>query len=774
MKDDSDVIGRQIGNYRIRSEINSGSFGSVYLCDHIILSDSVVAIKLLHNYMRSGKEHEEFLQEAQLLHSLHHPHILPLLDAGIHDGQPYLVMEYAAGGSLRDRLVQHLEQPLPLEEAITILTQIGLALNYAHERNVVHRDIKPENILFNATGEALLADFGIATILTTFNTKEVGRSGTPAYMAPEQFEGKISTKSDQYALGCVAYELLTGRKPFDEDGNGLDVIQYYYFHAKIEPEAPSLINPQIPSGMNQAILKAMAKQREHRYPDMLAFVDALQQNAEVRHLTVVTVHPSGEDDKEKSGDKNIPPSNNVPNNNPTIAASYPSNIFLISHHEADCAWAEWVAWQLVEEGYTVILPHWNFEPGSTIRIEMQKAASKATCTIALLSSHFLDKHRSRDRSHSMLSMSKTFGQTIVGGRRDLIPIRIDECDLKGTRFSSIMCIDLFGMDEAKARRTLITRVRKESGKPEKPPIYPHHHIVNEQPPFPNAQNEHNGTTSANQLISQINAAFSNKDWPDVIRKTKRLIKEEPLSVSPEIYHMQAVALLEEGETEPACGALETALSLTTDNKTRLSLLKVYAETLASLKQWNKVLTLANEALRLAPNDPYWLTSKQETLAKMSTPVQPKQQSIEIFFSYSHEDKKKLKNLNKFLRSLKEQAPLITWHDGEIIPGQKWLEEINKHLNSADIILLLVSQSFIDSDFCRDVEMTKALERHEAGKAHVIPIILSPSTWQTTRLKDLQALPTDGKPIDLWGNKELAYLNVFKGIQKIVDSLKSNK
>ncbi len=103
---------------------------------------------------------------------------------------------------------------MPTEEAVIILSQVGQALQYAHQQNIIHRDLKPENILFNTRGEAVLADFGIAAVLASARTRQVGFGGTPAYMAPEQFEGIISTKSDEYALGCIAYELLTGRKPF--------------------------------------------------------------------------------------------------------------------------------------------------------------------------------------------------------------------------------------------------------------------------------------------------------------------------------------------------------------------------------------------------------------------------------------------------------------------------------------------------------------------------------------------------------------------------------
>jgi len=202
MANSQSFIGKQIGSYRIEAEINSGSFGSVYKGKHIVFDDDpVVAIKILHNHLNSQEEQRQFFREAQLLKKLKHPFILPILDAGIQDGVVYFVTEYAAGGSLHERIHRKKGQPFPLEAAITILTQVGEALNYAHQNNIVHRDLKPGNILFNAKGEALLADFGLATILGSLGTTVLGSSGTPAYMAPEQFQGIVSTKSDQYALG---------------------------------------------------------------------------------------------------------------------------------------------------------------------------------------------------------------------------------------------------------------------------------------------------------------------------------------------------------------------------------------------------------------------------------------------------------------------------------------------------------------------------------------------------------------------------------------------
>lgn len=272
MAESNIFIGKQIGNYRIDREIASGGFGGVYLAQHIFLTARFVAIKMLHAiHLGSQEEREGFLQEAQWLEKLKHPHILPLYDVGIHEGIPYLIAEYAQNGSLRDRLRRAGLQPLPVNEALTILSQVGQALQHAHQQNVIHRDLKPENILFNARGDALLADFGISTVLTTSSIKQTQVSGTPSYMAPEQFRGIVSRESDQYSLGCIAYELFTGQRPFGAS----DFIAMGFKHTTENPPEPSEVNPQLPGQIGQVILKAMAKERSARYTDITAFITAL-------------------------------------------------------------------------------------------------------------------------------------------------------------------------------------------------------------------------------------------------------------------------------------------------------------------------------------------------------------------------------------------------------------------------------------------------------------------------------------------------------------------
>ena len=267
-------VGTQVGNYRVTSQLASGGFGSVYLAQHMFLSGRVAVFKVLHAvYLSATSERESFFQEAQWLEKLKHPHILPILDVGLYQNTvPYIIAEYAQHGSLRDRILREKGRPLPTTEALKILSQVGEALHYAHQQNVIHRDLKPENILFNTQDVVLLADFGIATALTTASVKVGQVTGTPLYMAPEQFRGMASKESDQYALACVAYELLTGSTPFVS----ADFMAMAYQHVHEQPKSPQQLNPALPQYMQLAIMKALSKERHDRYPNVTAFIAALK------------------------------------------------------------------------------------------------------------------------------------------------------------------------------------------------------------------------------------------------------------------------------------------------------------------------------------------------------------------------------------------------------------------------------------------------------------------------------------------------------------------
>ena len=272
MERNNQYIGKQIGNYRITAPLDAGAFGSVYKGVHIYLSNRTVAIKLMH-HTHLGEEHEResFMQEAQFLEMLKHPHILPIYDVGIYEGTPYIIAELAPNGSLRNLMKSYRPDLMPQEEVLTILSQVGQALDYVHKQNIVHRDLKPENILFDARRDALIADFGIAVFLETTKTKYVDVIGSPLYMAPEQFEGFASRRSDQYALACIGYEMLTGRPPI----TGQHAVIIGMKHQKEPPVPPTQLNSAIPAHVEKALMRALEKKREDRYPDMGAFLAAL-------------------------------------------------------------------------------------------------------------------------------------------------------------------------------------------------------------------------------------------------------------------------------------------------------------------------------------------------------------------------------------------------------------------------------------------------------------------------------------------------------------------
>jgi serine/threonine protein kinase len=273
-------LNQQIGQYNLVKKLGCGRFGCVYKAQHIYLPNQFVAIKIFIGNVDNEQEKERFLQEAQTLDQLHHPSILSILDVDIQrtplgKDLAYLITKFAPNGSLRDRL-NAMSEPMSLQETLRLLRTLGDGLIYAHERGVVHRDLKPENILFDENGDALLADFGIAVVLES-DTQTGDRVGTPAYMAPEQIEGRVSKKNDQYALACIAYELLTGRPPFT--GRERDALVYQHLHTR--PLAPRRLNPSLPVSVEKAILRAMEKDRYDRYPDIQAFLTALHSTAPI-------------------------------------------------------------------------------------------------------------------------------------------------------------------------------------------------------------------------------------------------------------------------------------------------------------------------------------------------------------------------------------------------------------------------------------------------------------------------------------------------------------
>ena len=264
--------GQLLGNYRLLERLGAGGFAEVYLGEHLHLHTKA-AIKVLHSRL-DAEAIENFRVEAQKIAHLAHPHIVRVLDFGVADSTPFLVMDYASHGTLRQKHPSG--TTLPLATIITYTTQIAAALQYIHQQRLIHCDVKPANMLIGQDEQILLSDFGIAT--TAHNTTslvQLSPKGTAPYMAPEQLNGKPHIASDQYALGIVVYEWLSGSRPF----NGSMLELYSQHQTKIPPPLYPAI-PGVSPAMEQVVMKALAKSPQERFSSIRAFADALQQAAQ--------------------------------------------------------------------------------------------------------------------------------------------------------------------------------------------------------------------------------------------------------------------------------------------------------------------------------------------------------------------------------------------------------------------------------------------------------------------------------------------------------------
>jgi serine/threonine protein kinase len=246
-------LGQQLGNYKLISLLGSGGFGEVYLGEHIHLGTSA-AIKVLGGKL-SQQELEDFKNEARTIKSLKHSHIVQLLEFGIENNiTPFMVMDYAPNGTLRDRHPQGTQ--VPLVTVVSYVKQIAEALQYAHDSKIIHRDIKPENIFVGNNNEILVGDFGIAVMAHSTKTmRPQVPIGTPGYAAPEQAQGLARPASDQYALGIMVCEWLSG----------------------ISPPFPQGIKiPAISPAVEQVVFKALSQVSKQRYPRIQDFANALE------------------------------------------------------------------------------------------------------------------------------------------------------------------------------------------------------------------------------------------------------------------------------------------------------------------------------------------------------------------------------------------------------------------------------------------------------------------------------------------------------------------
>lgn len=267
------------GQYTLHEIIGLGGMAAVYRAVQIGLQREV-AIKILPPSLAANANYAmRFSREAEMAASLEHPHIVPVYDYGTQNNVSFVVMRLLIGGSLSDRLTQRLEvnQPLPsIHEVVSLLKQVGGALDYAHHQNIIHRDIKPSNIMFDDTGNPFLTDFGIAKIIDDEATQltAVGHAiGTPTHMAPEQWrEEKVTPASDQYAMAIVVYTMLAGVLPFQ----GTTAYALMHEHLNTMPRPIHTLVQGLTPEISQVIEKGMAKEATARFPNLMAFAHALQ------------------------------------------------------------------------------------------------------------------------------------------------------------------------------------------------------------------------------------------------------------------------------------------------------------------------------------------------------------------------------------------------------------------------------------------------------------------------------------------------------------------
>lgn len=249
--------------------LGSGAMGDVWEARQEGL-ERPVALKVL-----KSKATDRFLKEANAIAKMNHPGILQLYTCGVVGKNPYLVLEFVGGGSLADRLQREKHKPWQIEPALSLITKIAEATEYAHNRGVIHRDLKPANILFRESGEPILADFGLAKLLDDPTQTAPGAvMGSPAWMPPEQANGDIDQlgpQSDVFGLGAILYNLLTGKPPFHSTSS----VESIRKSSSAQIEKPTAINPAIPPGLEKIILRSLSRKTEDRFQSAKEFSNAL-------------------------------------------------------------------------------------------------------------------------------------------------------------------------------------------------------------------------------------------------------------------------------------------------------------------------------------------------------------------------------------------------------------------------------------------------------------------------------------------------------------------
>jgi len=276
--------------YRLERLLGRGGMADVYLAFDIS-RQAYVAVKILRDDLAEDPDFvRRFAREAEALAKLHHPNIVRFYSFDRQGVTAFIVMDYVPGTTLQRRLAEA-GGPLPLADITKILRQAGAALQFAHGEGYVHRDIKPGNIMLREDGTALLSDFGIARAAESA-TQTTATLGTPAYMSPEQILGReLDRRTDIYSLGVVLFEMATGRRPFTGDERGVTgtstLARLREAHLRLTPPAPQSVNPALPASVGAVITRALAKDSNERWPDVLSLMQAWEAAISPGEATVV-------------------------------------------------------------------------------------------------------------------------------------------------------------------------------------------------------------------------------------------------------------------------------------------------------------------------------------------------------------------------------------------------------------------------------------------------------------------------------------------------------
>ncbi len=265
-----EMAGRRYGKYIVIEQIGAGGHSSVYKA-YDPSFDRFVALKILASRgpsQQAAEFRQRFKQEARAIAMLEHPNILPVHSFGEENSDTYLTMRLIDGGSLEDRI--HKDK-LAYEKVAALLIQVASALDYAHKKGVLHRDVKPANILLDEEDNVYLADFGIAKLLEgSMKLTGGGLVGTPAFLSPEQCMGdELDGRSDQYSLGIVLYQMITGTVPFMAD-NPMKIIQ---MHVLKTAQAPTELEADLPQSAEKVMMKVLNKDPKLRYESCTAFAE---------------------------------------------------------------------------------------------------------------------------------------------------------------------------------------------------------------------------------------------------------------------------------------------------------------------------------------------------------------------------------------------------------------------------------------------------------------------------------------------------------------------